>query len=63
MNMTEREKNAYDRGYADSYYHRNRHPHIRVDFKRDENLSQSEIAAYNMGYSENEQFGNKKEWC
>jgi hypothetical protein len=56
----------FDRGTADSYYHRPKDPHKggvgggtgpRVD-----QLSREEVFFYNMGYEWNEQFGDKKSW-
>jgi hypothetical protein len=56
----------FDRGCADSYYHRPKDPHKngvgggtgpRVD-----HLSREEVFFYNMGYEWNEQFGDKKSW-
>jgi len=56
----------YDRGAADSYYHRARKPHwypngtgslpMVVD------LTHDEIKEYNEGYDDNESSGIKKEW-
>ena len=57
---------AFDRGSADSYYHRPRNPHY---FKGDthnsplvEDLSPEEVEAYNAGYDYNEEYGDKKDW-
>lgn len=57
---------AFDRGSADSYYHRGRRPHY---FKAGTHMSDEvteltpeEICAYNLGYDYNEEFGDKKEW-
>lgn len=56
----------FDRGSADSWYHRTPHPHRggvggdsgpRIDAK-----DPADILAYNAGYEWNEQFGGKKEW-
>jgi hypothetical protein len=56
----------FDRGSADSYYHRPRDPHRggvggdsgpRIDAK-----FESDIQAYHAGYDYNEQFGGKKNW-
>ncbi len=58
----------FDRGSADSYYHRPRNPHY---FKGDtynseevkkEQMSFAEILASNAGYDYNEKFGDKKDW-
>ena len=60
--------NAFDRGSADSYYHRGRDPHMwpegtykgtRVEAK---DMTPAQIEAYNAGYDYNEQFGDKKDW-
>ena len=60
--------NAFDRGSADSYYHRGRDPHwwpfgtshgTRVEAK---NMTAEELAAYHAGYDYNEQCGDKKYW-
>jgi hypothetical protein len=59
---------AFDRGSADSYYHRPRDPHMypegtyngdRVDQSQ---MTPTEIQAYLAGYQYNEQFGDKKDW-
>lgn len=56
----------YDRGAADSYYHRSRNPHwypegagngARIPAK-----TQDEIDEYNAGYDYNEKLGDKKDW-
>lgn len=56
----------YDRGAADSWYHRPKHPHkggVGGDSGvRTEDLTAEEIALYNEGYDWNEQFGGKKDW-
>ncbi len=60
--------NAFDRGSADSYYHRPRDPHLwpagtyhgeRIEAS---DMSVEEIEAYNAGYDYNEAFGDKKDW-
>ena len=60
--------NAFDRGSADSYYHRPRNPHLyplgtgngdRIEI---DNMSPEEIEAYNAGYDWNEECGDKKDW-
>ena len=58
---------AYDRGSADSYYHRPVRPHY---FQGDTYQSEEVVAqpgsleweAYMAGYHHNEQFGDKKDW-
>ena len=56
----------YNRGAADSYYHRPRDPHwYREDSYNGEviyDLTADEIAEYNTGYYDNENSGNKKNW-
>ena len=59
---------AYDRGFADSYYGRQREPHYFTgdtysSTKIEEvDMSAEEIAAYNQGYDDNEAAGYKKEY-
>ena len=58
----------YDRGSADSYYHRPRKPHYYVGGTgsstevTEELMSNDEIEAYNAGYDYNEETGDKKDW-
>ena len=56
----------FDRGAADSYYHRGREPHrggVGGDSgPRIAAVTDEEIEAYNAGYDYNEQFGDKKSW-
>jgi len=56
----------FDRGAADSWYHRPKNPHkggVGGDSgPRVEQLTAQEIWQYNMGYDYNEQFGGKKDW-
>jgi len=58
--------NAFDRGSADSWYHRARNPHKGGvggnSGSRTEELTLDEMEAYHAGYDYNEQFGGKKEW-
>ena len=54
----------FDRGSADSWYHRPRDPHksgvgVRVPMAE---LTQQEVWEYHAGYDWNEQFGGKKDW-
>lgn len=60
--------NPFDRGSADSYYHRGRSPHwypegtghgVRIEA---EDMTAEEIAEYNAGYDYNEAMGDKKDW-
>ena len=57
---------AFDRGRADSYYHRPKNPHkggVGGDSgPRIDTLTQEERFLYNMGYEWNEQFGDHKSW-
>lgn len=72
MSMTKtqfdtRHGGAYDRGSADSYYHRPARPHyFQGDtYQSEEVLAQPgspEWEAYMAGYEHNEQFGDKKDW-
>jgi hypothetical protein len=58
----------FDRGSADSYYHRIWEPHYYVgDTSASEriemaNMTAEEIVAYTAGYNYNEQYGDKKDW-
>jgi len=58
----------FDRGMADSYYHRPRSPHYRKRTKLDayildyRDMTEEQIAAYNAGYDYNETEGSKKQW-
>jgi hypothetical protein len=57
---------CFDRGSADSYYHRGIEPHYYSgDTHQSEKvtaLTESEIGEYMAGYFWNEQFGYKKDW-
>jgi hypothetical protein len=64
----QRHGGAFDRGAADSWYHRPRNPHFytegtgtseRIDQAQ---MSPTEVQAYLAGYQWNEQFGGKKSW-
>jgi hypothetical protein len=55
----------FDRGSADSWYHRARNPHKggsggKYGFTPITELTADEIEAYHAGYDHNEQFGGKK---
>ena len=56
----------FDRGAADSYYHRPRDPHRGgvggASGPRIEATNPATINEYNAGYDYNEQFGDKKDW-
>jgi hypothetical protein len=58
----------FDRGSADSYYHRAQSPHKfpngtghppRVEAQ---DMTLAEMRAYYAGYEYNEQYGDKKDW-
>ena len=64
----QRHGGPFDRGTADSYYHRGYDPHYyvgdtamspRVEMK---DMTAEQIAAYTAGYRYNEQSGDKKSW-
>ena len=64
----QRHGGPFDRGAADSYYHRPFDPHYyegatnfspRVEMV---NMTAEEIVAYSAGYRYNEQHGDKKDW-
>ena len=56
----------FDRGSADSYYHRSRDPHrggvAGGSGPRVEATEPDELEAYHAGYDYNEQYGDKKDW-
>ena len=56
----------YDRGSADSYYHRPQEPHWYPNGTYNEpritDLTAEQIAEYNAGYEYNEKHGDKKNW-
>tara|TARA_A200000159_G_scaffold150002_1_gene158971 strand:+ start:506 stop:721 length:216 start_codon:yes stop_codon:yes gene_type:complete len=58
----------FDRGSADSYYHRGINPHYFTgathasELVEEHDMTDDQIAEYNAGYAENEKFGAKKEW-
>jgi len=65
--MFDREHGSFfDRGAADSYYHRGRDPHRGGvgggSGPRIEATEPEEIHAYNAGYDYNEEYGDKKDW-
>jgi len=61
-----RHGSLYDRGSADSYYHRSAAPHWYPEGthkgKRVTDLDDYEVAEYNAGYTANEEAGDFKEW-
>ena len=67
IQMFDREHGSFfDRGAADSYYHRGRDPHRGgvggESGPRIEATEPAEIHAYNAGYDYNEEFGDKKSY-
>jgi len=59
--------NSFDRGSADSWYSRDRLPHIGgsggvYGHTPNYDLTPDEVEAYHAGYDYNEQFGGKKRW-
>jgi hypothetical protein len=56
----------WDRGSADSYYHRPRNPHYYPEGNglgdRCESLTPEQVRAYLAGYAWNEKYGDKKSW-
>lgn len=57
----------FDRGSADSYYHRPRNPHKggsggKLGWTPITDLTPEEKEAYHAGYDWNEEYGDKKEW-
>lgn len=61
-----RHGSLFDRGSADSYYHRHQDPHWYPtgtgNGAKVTNLNNDEIAEYMAGYNWNEKFGDKKDW-
>lgn len=61
-----RHGSLYDRGAADSYYHRSPNPHyggVGGDSgPRVAVMDPSSIEEYMAGYNYNERFGDKKDW-
>lgn len=68
MSYDKRHGGPYDRGAADSYYGRVRAAHYykgpsyQSELVMSTEMTEGEIKAYNAGYDENEECGNKKEW-
>lgn len=62
----ERHGSLFDRGSADSYYHRPRGPHWWPEGTGNgtkiTDLTPAERAEYDAGYDYNEQYGDKKNW-
>ena len=57
---------CFDRGSADSYYHRPREPHYWPEGTghgtKVTELTVEQLEAYHAGYDWNEQYGDKKDW-
>ena len=57
---------CFDRGSADSYYHRGIEPHYYVgdtlSSDKVTDLTEEQLSEYMAGYAWNEQFGDKKDW-
>ena len=73
MNIDDRHGSPYDRGRADSYYRRARSPHYMksdingyVTFNSarvlEKDMTNLQIAEYNLGFEQNEAYGDFKEW-
>jgi hypothetical protein len=68
LEINRRHGGPYDRGSADSYYRRPRRPHFfRGDTYNseeilEENMTKDEIYEYNLGFDENEESDNHKDW-
>jgi hypothetical protein len=62
----DRHGSLWDRGSADSYYHRPRSPHWWPEGtsigEKITDLTPAERAEYSAGYDYNEQFGDKKDY-
>ena len=67
-NYDTRHGGPFDRGSADSYYHRGIRPHYFVgdtynsEEVTEEKMTSREIEEYKAGYEWNEKFGDKKDW-
>jgi len=68
MNIDKRHGGAYDRGSADSYYHRPFRPHFFSDATYESQeieerfMTKQQIAEYAAGFNDNEMSGNFKDW-
>lgn len=64
----QRHGGPFDRGAADSYYHRSYNPHYykgataTSEMVSLADMTAEEITAYTAGYNYNERFGDKKDW-
>ena len=65
-NYDMRHGSPYDRGGADSYYHRPPEPHYWPEGTGNgvkvTDLTAEEVEAYLAGYEDNEKYGEKKNW-
>jgi hypothetical protein len=67
-NYDTRHGGPFDRGSADSYYHRGITPHYYVEGTstspriEEVQMTEKEISDYKAGYEWNEKFGDKKDW-
>jgi len=67
-NYDTRHGGPFDRGSADSYYHRGIEPHYYIEGTatspkiEKEKMTEKEISDYLAGYEWNEKFGDKKDW-
>ncbi len=65
---TSRHGGPFDRGSADSYYHRNPNPHYwphgtgKASPVEEDQMSPEEVQEYYAGYEYNEQLDHKKDW-
>lgn len=62
--MTHAHGSPHDRGWADFYYRRPRHPHKWLDpigVTRIEALTTAEVAEYHAGYDEAERLDERKD--
>lgn len=68
MNIDKRHGGPYDRGAADSYYRRPRRPHYfkggsyMSDEVPEKYMTAEEIAAYNLGFDDNEDTQHYKDY-
>ena len=67
LKLFDREHGSFfDRGSADSYYHRPRDPHRGgvggMSGERVVAVTEAELEAYHAGYDYNEEYGDTKSW-
>ena len=64
--MNKEHGSLFDRGRADSYYHRPECPHYypqgTYNGDRITDLTDEQVKEYLAGYGWNEKFGDKKDW-